>query len=336
MPALARSFPGRPTLAILGVLVVVLCLPGSPLRAGDPVCAACGKPIEGEYIKADGRKYHEGHFVCALCRKPLSGEYVVHEGRNYHTSCYTNRVAPRCALCGKTIEGRYLEDYWGNAYHARHEGEEQRCEYCTRFISPELTGGGVEYKDGRIVCRLCQRRAIDRDDEAADVMRSVAASLRRDGIGVDTRHIDLHLVDRQELKKLAGRGHALQGFTQLKRRSLAGKPVSTAVGVHILEGMPREEAVSTIAHELMHVWLFLRQRDQKSAPLTEGSCNYAAYLALKDEKGPLSGLIVKAMMENDDPAYGKGFRRVKRFAEDKGTKVWLDLLATKDRLPAGY
>jgi len=327
----------HPVTRVLVGIVAVLAVTGLLDHAANYDCAACGKPIDADFVKAGGARYHPEHFVCALCEKVLDGEYVVHEGHNYHASCYRDRVAPRCALCSKALEGRYLEDYWGNAYHTRHEKEAQRCEYCTRFISEKLTKGGVEYNDGRIVCKLCQRRAIDGEEEAVALMRSVATSLREFGIVVDVRTVKLHLVDLKSLRKLAGSSrHALQGFTQFQQDTVGGVPISSAVDVSMLWGLPKEEAASTLAHELMHVWLFSKNREQRNAALTEGSCNYAAYLVLGQEPGPLSGLIIEAMMESNDPAYGKGFRRVKRFADEKGTKAWLALLASRDKLPAGY
>jgi hypothetical protein len=328
--------PRRPAILILATILAALAMSSVTPRAGDFVCAACGHPIDADHVTAGGEHYHPEHFVCALCRRALSGEYVVHEGRNYHSGCYADHVALRCALCGKMLEGRYIEDYWGNAYHERHEGEAPRCEYCMRFISQRLTKGGVTYDDGRVVCRLCTRRAIDRHDDGTALMRSVAATLARFGIDVDARAVALHLVDRPELKRLSGERHALQGFTSFQQTTLQGVRVSATIDVYLLHGLPREEAAATMAHELMHVWLSLRDREQRNAAFAEGSCNYAASLVLGTETGPLSPFILEAMMANDDPAYGKGFRRVKRFAEEKGIARWLEWLATKDRFPAGY
>ena len=329
-------FTRRPAIIVVGI-IAALAMTWVPLHAGQPVCATCGRSIDSDYVTAGGETYHAEHFVCALCKEVLDGEYIVHEGRNYHPSCYTNRVAPRCALCSKVLEKRYIEDYWGNSYHARHDGEEPRCDYCKRFISDRLTKGGVTYDDGRVVCRLCSGRAIDRDEEARALLRSVAASLRDFGIDVDAGAVRLHLIDRRELKRRAGSGRKdFQGFTSFQQETLRGIPGAAAIDIWMLWGLPREEAVSTLAHELMHVWLTFRDRNQKNGALSEGSCNYAAYLVLGKESGPLSPYIVEAMMEDDDPDYGKGFRRVKRFAEEKGIGKWLQWIANKDRFPTGY
>ncbi len=332
-----RSSRRQAITVIVGV-IAALAMTGVPHHADQPVCAACGKPIDSDdVLTAGSARYHPEHFVCALCGEVLSGEYVVHERRNYHPSCYNDHLALRCALCGEVLEGRYIVDYWGNSYHTRHDGEAPRCEYCMRFISERLTKGGVTYDDGRNVCRLCTRGAIDRDDEGRALMRSVARSLRELGIDVDAGAIRLHLVDRPELRRLSGGGrHDLQGFTVFQQDTIDGVPTEAAIDVSILWGLPREEAAATLAHELMHVWLSLRQRDQKNDALAEGSCNYAAYLVLGTETGPLGPYLIEALMENDDPAYGKGFRRVKRFAEEKGIGRWLEWIATKDRFPAGY
>jgi len=330
-----RSARIRDTIAIIGLLLA-LAPSGGPYPDTGPLCAACGEPITGEVVTARSADYHPEHFVCALCRNPLTGQFVVHEGSNYHESCYTKRVAPRCGLCGHVISDRYIVDYWGTPYHASHEGSDPQCAYCSRFLSPKGTRGGSAYDDGRVVCGLCRRTAVHTEREAASLMSRAASTLSRYGIDVEPSPIRLHLVDLDALKRESGAGgHSLQGLTKTQRTSLAGIGIENTTDIYILRGMPREDALGTLAHELMHVWLAGHEGAHKSSAHVEGSCNFAAYLVLAEEDTPQSRFIIKAMMESEDRVYGKGFRRVKRFAEEKGIARWLSWLASGDLLPAG-
>src|SRR5262245_40139783 len=308
----------------------------APAQA-TPRCAVCRSPIYGEVIHAGDAYYHPEHFVCALCGKRLTSEYIVKDGQNYHKICFESRLALRCALCGQVIQGRYIKDFWGNAYHSSHEGKSPKCEYCSRFLSQTLTDGGATYEDGRVVCGICRRTAVDRDGEAASLMKETVSDLGSSGIEIDRDDVRLHLVGLPELRERAGMGsHILRGYTDFRETRMTGMTLSRRIDVYILHGMPREDALATMAHELMHVWQSKKHRMSNDPAFSEGSCNYASYLALGRHPGGQSDFIVHNMMESDDRIYGKGFRRVKRFAEEKGIERWLDRLGSQDRLPPGY
>lgn len=271
-----------------------------------PVCHACGRPITGEYVTAEGRAYHPEHFVCDLCGEP--------------------------------IKGRYVKDGWGNLYHASHDGKAPACAYCGRFISPALTGGGTRYPDGRQVCALCRKTAVDSETEAADLMGEVGRRLSLEGMRIPTDEIDLHLVDLDDLKRRAGgSGHTLRGWTSYEQsEGLMRGSLSRTIEVYILEGMPREDAAATLAHELAHVWQMVHQRLNNDPSFAEGSSNYASYLVLRRYRSGQSDFIVKNMLRSKDRIYGEGFRRVKRYADAKGNAAWLNRLESQDRLPPGY
>jgi hypothetical protein len=52
------------------------------------------------------------------------------------------------------------------------------------------------------------------------------------------------------------------------------------IKVYILHGMPRIDAIATLAHELTHVWQSVHGRLENDPAFAEGSCNYASYLVL--------------------------------------------------------
>lgn len=298
----------------------------------------CGKTITGPAVVVGSDSYHPQHLVCAHCEQTVSGRFTTYKNKNYHDNCFANNVALRCALCSGIIQGEYILDYWGNGYHKRHKGVTNTCEYCARFISDELTGGGVRYSDGRHICGICRKDAITDVALAKEIMLEVAEHLEQSGIRIDTNRITLHLTGLKNMQELLGRGsHSLMGFTDYFEKRLAfGFKTSRKIDIYILYGIPKIDLVSTLAHEMMHVWQFVRGRLKNDKAFSEGSCNYAAYLVLRHYDASERGYIIHNMLQDEDPLYGEGFRRVKRYVSAEGTKTWLDRLQKKHELPNNY
>lgn len=343
----ARSGPAlRITAGLLALAVLLVTVPSAASghaaerhEESPPLCASCGRPIEGDFVETEGRTYHPEHFVCGYCERQLgNGRYLIHGGKNYHPDCYEQHVALRCALCGGIIEGEHIRDHWDNAYHSSHQRDAEQCDYCRRFISEALTGGGWRYDDGRVICGLCARSAVKDRSEAEDLLVEVAGHLRRAGVRVDPTPIRLHLVGLKEMRDLAeASSHDLRGYTHyVQHVASSGGSAESIATVYLLHGMPRIDAIATIAHELMHVWLLSEDRKVGDAAFREGSCNYAAHLVLNEYPGPETDFLVKKMMQSRDPAYGEGFRRVKRYAEERGVAEWIRRLRSHDDLPRGY
>ncbi len=320
------------------LLAALLLTPHGASGAGPTViCRACGEVIEGGYITAGGETYHAEHFVCEICQKPLEENYILRDGKNYHPDCYDQHLALKCDLCGGRIDGRYIRDYWGHAYHESHKGKVPQCAHCSRFISGPLTGGGYEYEDGRSVCGICYKTAIRNESDARRLMEVAAERLASIGMRVNPGKVTLHLSGLPEIRGLAGSASdELRGYTDYSKESFLGFTVRTRIDVYILHGMPRESALATLAHELTHVWQAERERLDNDEAFSEGSCNYAAYLVVKKEKTPQGEFVLQAMRRSEDEIYGEGFRRVKRFAEENGIREWLRRLAEEGSLPAGY
>lgn len=106
----------------LFVIAVALLAATAVAADEDRTCAACGRPVQNSYYETGGRFYHPGCFTCDYCRKPIKDSFTVFRKKNYHTPCFEEHGALRCAVCDGIIEGQYLLDYWGNAYHNRHKG----------------------------------------------------------------------------------------------------------------------------------------------------------------------------------------------------------------------
>lgn len=325
---------------VVFVTVVVSLLAAAVLSAAQPEihCKKCGRPITDAYFQTNGDYYHAECFACDHCGKPINGEYVTHGGKNYHTDCFEREVARRCALCGRGIQGKYLIDFWGNSYHIEHQKEATPCEYCGRFISAITTQGGVKYSDGRTICSICRASAVTNGEEAERITIEVARHLDRIGMNVAPDIIDVHLIGLAEMKEKSGKGsNRLTGFTDFaETRSLFGVSKERKIDVYILYGMPRIDVVSTLAHELAHVWQFLAGRFKNDRALSEGSCNFAAFLVLQKYPGGQTDYVTANIKDDKDKVYGEGFRRVRRFVDENGVAAWLDLLRKKDKFPRSY
>jgi hypothetical protein len=324
---------------VLSCLTILLLLVASPLTADEEKkCAECGRVIEGGHFETGGSYYHPEHFRCAHCGDPITGSYTEYKGSNYHTPCFKNSVALRCALCNRIIRGEYIQDFWGNAYHLFHQDDAPCCDSCSRFISPEVTGGGVRYDDGRYICGICHPTSVTDIDVIMSLIDEVASHLAYFGMKVDYKGLNVHLIGQEQMKNLAGEhSSGLRGFTDYSHDwRIFKRAGNRKLNVYFLYGMPRMELISTIAHELAHIFQFNNGRFKNDRPFAEGSCNYAAYLVLGNYPGGESSFFRTAMTQETDPIYGEGFRRVKRFAEEQGTDAWLKRLKKKKTLPDGY
>jgi hypothetical protein len=106
--------------------------------------------------------------------------------------------------------------------------------------------------------------------------------------------------------------------------------------MYLLYGMPRMEIISTVAHELAHIWQFNQGQFKSARAWAEGSCNYAAYLVLARYPGRESSFFRVSLTRDGDDVYGDGFRRVKTLAEAEGARSWLHHLSRAPDFPSGY
>lgn len=270
---------------------------------------------------------------CDYCGEPITGNYIVVDSHPYHIACYENHVALRCAVCGQIIKGEYYVDFWGDAVHAYHKGDVPQCEYCGRFISDYTTGGGFRYDDGRIVCKLCAKTAVE-DSVTVDTIRNqVIAMLKTCGIDVGDQYIPISLVDKTVMARLDDSHIDPNGYTYIEKTTSLGITVQRRLDIFLLDGMPRMHVIATLAHELMHVWLYENAPDDMDPALCEGSCNYAAYLVLLKYPGKESEYIRTTFRDDPDSIYGDGFRGVADYVDEHGAAKWLSYLKSNRNPP---
>ena len=315
------------------LIIVVLALLTAVAVADTLKCNFCKKPLVGTYRIFEGKNLHDACFQdhyalrCEHCRKPILAKYTVYQNRNLHDSCYNVAYAKYCGICDGAIEGQYYDNLWGDVVHASHIGEYPPCEYCGRLKAGRLTGKGLRYPDGREICGVCLESAVTRIADARGLLVKARETLRKYGIQIE-HDFRLKLINKNEMARLGPSGRSdLSGFAELKERSaLLGLVKERKIKIYALSGLPEDVMLGVLAHELMHVWMFTQCPWETDEVLAEGSCEYAAYLALKDHRSDLARYCLENMDQRDDPVYGIGYRKVSGFVQSVGVAGWLDYL----------
>jgi hypothetical protein len=296
-------------------------------------CSYCEKVISGKFFLSDGDFYHQECFAahvlpkCAFCEKAIDTEYITYQDKTYHQECYSSEIAPRCSLCGGVIEDAYIEDYWGNPYHSSHQGEHPQCWYCGRFVSAELTSGGILGTNDNVICSLCLDETVDELSQARILLNQVRKKMIGFGIDVMNQQVELILSrwpDLKQLTRIASKNHT--GFTESEVVYYNDEKLEETFKIYILHNMPTYHFIATAAHELMHVWQRLNGSSRNQLITIEGSCNYASYLILSTYEDKRAKYILESLKQDDNPIYGDGFRLIKEYVGKNDLDSWLKSL----------
>jgi hypothetical protein len=268
---------------------------------------------------------------CNYCGKIISGEFVVSQNKKYHESCYENYIIPKCAICNTPLRGTYNVDLYGNKFHKEHYNEFPKCESCGRLICPALTGGGKKYDDGREICNICSRSAIFEQYQFKEILSIVSSRLAALGIYLDMKKVSVLGVDKKFLiKKFSIVGESGLGYcdsqtkTQYENDKLVGK--SNSHLIYVLNGIPKIAVESTIAHELMHVWMIENTNGNQPDNIREGSCNYVSFLYLNSISDPAKNDQIKIIERDSSPVYGNGFQYIRGKFEGRPVAEFLKFL----------
>ncbi len=358
-----------PPFSLLLLLTLILLAAGS-LLADTKICAVCGQPITGgTFVEVEGKAYHSEHFCCArcgqpigdapywtveghyydstcyvnhvaarctYCGEPITEEWITDDSGAYHTTCYYEHVAPRCFVCNKAIDGRYFVDEFGQTVCDACNSKILHCHSCSRMISPDAAAV-QRYDDGRVMCSVCRESAVMKLDEARKMMEEVRRDLKAEGIDVKGG-VDLQLVSQPELARhsnwLNEDRLGVTEFTKTPAPGIIGVFASNKdFRIHVLYGLPRVQLRKVLAHELMHVWLFKNGPPDHERQLCEGSCEYASFLVLSRNPSDESRFYVNRLMDNPDPVYGEGFRKVSALVNRIGKENWLEHLREHSHAP---
>ncbi len=278
-------------------------------------CHGCGKPITNHYIEALGHKWHKDHFVCTICGKPFEDAgFLQRDGKPYCERDFYELFGLKCNVCHEPLRGEYFRDSWDNSFCARHGDELQQCFTCRRLICESITGGGVEYEDGRKMCNVCRMTAIDKIEAALPLFAQVQSILAKQGLSLDDSiRMPLRLASEDEIDNLAGGTPQIEaGLSLMETLTLNGLETGRNVKeVVILYGLPSTHAAAVLAHEFGHVWCFLNDLPHLPIHELEGICEMFSYEYLLSIDTPESRFHRKGIESNQDPVYGGGFRQIR-------------------------
>ncbi len=278
-------------------------------------CPGCNQPITREYVEALGHKWHKDHFVCTTCGKQLGDVGFLHrDGKPYCERDFYELFGLRCSICHEPLRGHYFSDSWDNAFCARHGEELQQCFTCRRLICDSITGGGVVYEDGRKVCNVCRKTAVDTIEAAQPLFAQVQSVLAKQGLSIDESvRLPLRLASEDEIDKLAGGTPQIEaGITIMESLSVNGVETGRELNeILILYGLPSTHASAVMAHEFGHVWCYLNYLPELPTVELEGICEMFSYKYLAAIDTPESRFHMNGIENNRDPIYGGGFRQIR-------------------------
>lgn len=295
------------------------------------ICRGCGQSINGSYVSALGAQWHPEHFVCASCKRPITQpEFNVQDGAAYHVECYRQRIARRCALCGKPLVGEYIVDYWGATYCKEHK-QNPACAYCGRLMIP----GRQTQTPGGACCSICYGSAVTTAEQAKPYFAGVKSWIISQGMTFSNHPLSLELCGRDRLTMLADadqQGHML-GVTMGTMQTRGRTTTYEVRGVAILHSLPALLFQGVTVHELGHVWMIVNGIRGLPSWAEEGFCEWLSYHFYLDQRNQDGEYWASTIELRKDPVYGAGFQYVRKVADVVGKWQLLETLRTTKELP---
>lgn len=329
------------------------------------LCHGCKKPLSGDVVQAMGKQWHRACFVCAGCgcslrhtqfmvfkgqpwhigclrcpgcQKPVQDQYIEREGKPWHVACFHRCFTPNCSVCDKPLQGRYFQDFWGNRYCEEHQNYD-RCTSCSRIVCGPLTGGGMRFPDGLVICNLCCNSGVVTTDQAELLAGEMRQALKAIGLNLVNAPTPVHLADRDELYRFSRHKHheehALLGLARWQISKAGGRIVDRSFQYIIIQkNLPEFHFRTVMIHELCHAWFFYNQYGGLSLEVEEGMCVLMEYLWLRTQKTQESAYFIQRICEANDPIYGEGFRQARQALKRLPMKMLLQYLKEKRCFPS--
>ncbi len=347
--------------------VFCFCVLTAPDSSAAHKCSHCFKQIDGQWLEVDGDYFHPNHFICSnclkpiadqrffihneryydsvclvnfvaerceYCRRPVISESIYFDSKFYHATCYNEFVGKRCVVCGQAAQGEFFVDNRGNAVCQNHKNDALKCNACQKFLSPVFNGSWDQLADGRHICSQCGVTAVNKIDNVRKLAAEVQEYLRAAGVNIDQK-FKLAFVSLQELNSKSENFQTDQlGATLYKKSEMLGGLISSEkYEIRVLYGLPRSQLRAVLAHELMHVWQFAHAPRPQNQQMCEGTCQYAAYLVLQNDRTEDGRFFLDLLINQDDEIYGQGFKKVLSYINSIGLNPWLDYLKHNKEAP---
>lgn len=213
-----------------------------------------------------------------------------------------------CELCRRPLRRHYfkipgLSEYYCEDCHRA----SPRCVFCSRPFPPMPEGGEV--------CSKCRAAAVINPDEALAVFMRVR----------DWLHENLDLTwsgpvpfeTTGNLAEVVGIERE-SGFRELGAFVREGQ----SGGIVLLEGLPRELLIETVAHELAHAWQAEHCPPKQTLLWKEGFAQWVAAKAL----GGFECKETLRVLEHREDLYGRGYRMIRDLESKRGRQGVLSVV----------
>ncbi|KIM44940.1 hypothetical protein M413DRAFT_367036 [Hebeloma cylindrosporum] len=125
--------------------------PGSNNGLSSTTCSACGKPMQGPFVRALGAVFHLNCFKCMDCGDVVASKFFPIDAPNGKQSplCerdYFRRLNLICAKCGMALRGSYI-----TACNKKYHVEHFTCSLCSTLFGPQ---DSYYEHDGDVYCHF--------------------------------------------------------------------------------------------------------------------------------------------------------------------------------------
>lgn len=240
----------------------------------------------------------------------------------------------KCVVCGKEIDGRYWVDQWGNCSCVEHEPK--LCHSCHRLIGRYSTYSTVSGQIGfqvdatTAVCGLCQETCINSTSAVVKSTDFVMKLLGRAGFHIHRDGIKaITVVTHERMHKMAPSAAGL-----CVSSVNPNNPKLSTSEIFILNGLPKIEFESVLAHEVLHFWVYYNGVEDGES--VEGFCNIGSSLVLNYYSSRAASHLadhLKGMANNNpDYYYGVKFIEQKKKLQALGWENYINDILRKKRI----
>jgi hypothetical protein len=301
------------------------------------LCHVCGRPILTRGYEVDNNWYHPACFICAYCGKRIKKQYVPYRKKYYHVSCLQEKTALHCAVCDGVIEGRYIKQAKKN-YHPDcfRKSVARHCVGCGRpIMGKHIVSAEGSYhprchaRHRGLRCSITGKLIHGRyyEDEWGNVYSSE----------VYLAHEKCVYCGRVMHRRISGNGVLYSDgrtvcgicrqkvLTPRREKQRVDEVLSLlrAEGIYVsLNRIP----VEFVDRGVMKRFLRLQRQRRERSGVFQHPGNW-------QENGDCR---LMRLEKNHDPDYGEGFRRVRRFVEERGLPALLERMMRFKTLPRGY
>lgn len=270
------------------------------------------------------------------------------DGKLYTARDFLKNFKKVCSVSGVPLKDNFTMDVWGDAYLTKYTKEYQRCYASGRLCAPSITGGAVQFADGRVLSQYCADTRIDSQKEADLLQEEVRRDLEAMGFKFPSWfHVPVQLVEAAALRTRNNMetGH-LDGVTQKSSYTspMRGRMIKKeAKKIYAAQSLPRLSLGKVLAREMVSSYIFTGDFPEGLTQETEdGMAQLAAYLWLSgqsvadkntDDEKEFATVLLRLMEHDKQTNFGKGLHHAYRGMKGLSAQQLFEYVESQGRLP---